>query len=74
VFTGGQHHHFRKDVEEAELDRALWISQHESLTQGVKKAKHLVGLDMGHWPQRSNPDYVVGEMVKFFELESNATP
>ena len=73
VFTGGQHHHFRKDVEKAKLDRVQWISQHESLTQGVKRAKHLVGLDMDHWLQRSNPDYVVGEMADFFELEGDAT-
>ena len=73
VFTGGRHHHFRKDAQDFEADRQKWIDLHESLLVGVKNAKHIVKLELNHWLHYNIPDDVASEIAKIFELEKKAT-
>jgi len=73
VFTGGRHHHFRKDAQDFEADRQKWIDLHESLLVGVKNGKHIVHLELDHWLHSQTRDDIASEMAKIFELENKVT-
>lgn len=73
VFTGGRHHHFRRDAQDFEADRQKWIDLHESLLVGVKNAKHTVNLELDHWLHYQIPDDIASEIAKIVESENKAT-
>lgn len=73
VYSGGKHHHFRRDAEDFEADRQKWIALHESLLVDVKNAKHTVNLEWDHWLHYDIPDEIASEIGKIVELENEAT-
>jgi len=72
MFTGGTHHHFRRDAKDFEADRQKWIGLHESTLVGVKNAKHIVDLEWDHWLHYQVPDEIANEIAEIVELANKA--
>lgn len=73
VFTGGRHHHFRKETHQLEADRQAWVGLHASLVAEVESARHIVKWELDHWLHSRLPQEIANEMSGFFAFEQKAT-
>jgi len=71
AYSGGKHHHFRKDPEGYAADRDKWIGLHESLLDGVKNGKHVVDLNWNHWMHYDVPEDIANEIARMVDLANN---
>jgi pimeloyl-ACP methyl ester carboxylesterase len=65
MFTADNAGHYRKSAPGQAEDRSKWVEMQASLLVGVKDAKHIVNLEVGHMLHRDRPEWVASEIGAF---------
>lgn len=67
MFTGRNLPHFRKHEAGIAEDTRAWVDMQTSLLDGVSNARHVVDLELEHWPHNTKPELVQKEVNLFID-------
>ena len=67
MFTGRNLLHFRKHEAGIAEDTRAWTDMQTSLLVGVNNARHVVDIELEHFPHNTKPEMVLKEVNLFID-------